>query len=93
MLLYEWDQSKAAANLAKHDVSFVEASTVFLDPLHATFRDPDHSVGEHRFITIGQSQEGRLLWVSHQDIDEHRIRIISARRATRREAHDYQESL
>jgi uncharacterized DUF497 family protein len=49
---FEWDRQKAEANLRKHRVSFDEAVTIFYDPLAATFEDPDHSVGEHRFITI-----------------------------------------
>ena len=49
---FEWDPRKAAANLKKHGISFEEAATVFRDPLSATARDPDHSVGEDRFITV-----------------------------------------
>jgi len=64
---FEWDRGKAKANLRKHRVSFDEAVTVFYDPLSATLDDPDHSVGEHRFITIGYSSRGRLLVVSHTE--------------------------
>jgi uncharacterized DUF497 family protein len=92
-VLYEWDPAKAAANLEKHGVSFANASTVFLDPLAATWPDPDHSASERRFITLGLSTEAQLLFVAHQEIAEDRIRIISARRATRRERHGYQEGL
>ena len=82
-MLYEWDPAKAAENLEKHGVSFAEACTVFLDPLAGTWPDPDHSIAESRFITLGLSTDSRLLFVAHQEIGEERIRIISARRATR----------
>lgn len=87
---YEWDPRKAASNLGKHGVSFVEAAIVFLDPLAVTFDDPDHSEEESRFVTIGTSSTGRLLFVAHADRSE-RVRIISARRATRGETHGYEE--
>ena len=58
---------KAQSNFRKHRVSFDEAVTVFYDPLSATVDDPDHSVGEHRFVTIGYSSRGRLLVVSHTE--------------------------
>jgi uncharacterized DUF497 family protein len=89
-VLYEWDPEKAEANLKKHKVSFMEATMVFLDPRAVTFDDPDHSATEHRFITIGSSRAGRLLFVAHADRRD-RIRIVSARRATRRETHGYEE--
>lgn len=88
---YEWDRAKAEANHRKHGVSFAEAASVFLDPLALTYVDPDHSIGEHRFITIGVSSQERVLFVSHQDLDDELIRIISARRATRREVNGYEE--
>ena len=81
---FEWDRTKAEQNLKKHRVSFDEAVTVFYDPLAATFDDPDHSVGEHRFITVGHSSRGRLLVVAHVEPGEN-IRIISARLTTARE--------
>ena len=87
---YAWDRRKAANNARKHGVTFLEASTVFRDPLAMTYFDPDHSIGEERFITIGLSSRGRVLFVAHTDMDD-RIRIISARSATRREAHAYTE--
>jgi hypothetical protein len=83
-LRFEWDHRKAATNLSKHEVSFEEAVTVFYDPLAATFPDPDHSRGEHRFVTIGFSSSGRLLVVCHTE-RRAGVRLISARRATRRE--------
>ena len=81
---FEWDPEKAKKNHKKHGVSFEEASTVFYDPLSATFNDPDHSIGEHRLITIGFSSNGRLLVVSHTERGK-TIRVISARPATARE--------
>ena len=90
-MIYEWDAAKAAANKRKHGVSFEEAQTVFLDPFAETFDDPDHSADERRFITIGASTRQRLLFVAHADRGVDRVRIISARLATRGETHAYQE--
>ena len=81
---FEWDPQKAKLNLSKHGVSFDEAVTTFYDPLSATFDDPDHSVGEQRYITIGYSSRGRLLVVAHAEKGEI-LRIISARLATMHE--------
>jgi uncharacterized DUF497 family protein len=81
---FEWDREKAKKNDRKHKVSFDEAVTVFYDPLSATFNDPDHSISEQRFITIGYSSHGRLLVVSHTERGK-RIRIISARQVTAHE--------
>lgn len=81
---FEWDPEKTKRNYRKHKVSFEEAVTVFYDPLSATFDDPDHSVGEHRLITIGFSSRGRLLVVSHAERGK-ASRIISARHATAHE--------
>ena len=81
---FEWDHEKAKKNHKKHGVSFEEASTVFYDPLSATFDDPDHSIGEHRLITIGFSSRRYLLVVSHTERGK-AIRIINARPATTRE--------
>lgn len=78
---FEWDRAKAETNFKKHRVSFDEAVTVFYDPLATTFDDPDHSVGEHRFVTIGRSSRGRLLVVAHAELGES-IRVISARLTT-----------
>ena len=64
---FEWDPGKARRNLRKHGVSFDEAVTAFYDPLSATFDDPDHSVGEHRYITVGFSSQDRLLVVAHAE--------------------------
>jgi uncharacterized DUF497 family protein len=90
-VIYEWDPEKAAANLKKHKVSFREATTVFTDLFALTFDDPDHSLNERRFITIGTSSKDRVVFLAHADRGEDRIRIISARRTTKSEAHDYQE--
>jgi uncharacterized DUF497 family protein len=87
---FEWDPDKAKKNIEKHRVSFNEAATVFGDPLSMTFYDPDHSIDENRFITVGLSRFGKLLIVSHTDRDD-RIRIISARETTRRERKFYEE--
>jgi len=89
-MIYEWNLEKAAANLRTHRVSFEDAATVFLDPLAMTYPDPDHSDEEEREITIGQSVRQDLLFVSH--CARHgRIRIISARNATRKERGKYEE--
>jgi uncharacterized DUF497 family protein len=87
---FEWDAPKARRNLLTHGVSFHEAATVFGDPLAITFSDPDHSVGEERFLTFGTSLNGRLLAVIHTARGSS-VRIISARRATRRELKIYEE--
>jgi uncharacterized protein len=87
---FEWDNSKAAANLKKHSLSFDEAATVFRDTLSATGSDPDHSFGELRFVTIGISKHKRLLMASHTD-ESDTIRIISARLATKHERRIYEE--
>ena len=90
MMEFEWDAPKAATNLKKHGVSFDEAASVFLDQLAVSGPDPDHSVGESRYITFGMSSLGRLLAVSHT-YRPGGIRIISARRVTRSERKIYEE--
>ncbi|NBC47437.1 MAG: BrnT family toxin [Gammaproteobacteria bacterium] len=85
----DWDAAKAEANLRKHGVSFEEACTVFKDPFAATGADPDHSIGEARWITFGISVAGRLLTVAHCERDDV-MRIISARAATRSERQLYE---
>jgi len=89
-VIYEWDPIKAAANAKKHRVTFEEAASVFADPSAFTFWDPDHSEEEDREITIGRSMRQRVLFVAHAK-REGRVRIISARRATRREQRQYEE--
>lgn len=87
---FEWNQEKAKSNLSKHGVSFDEAKTVFDDPLYIDFYDPDHSDDEHRYIIIGESQQGRLLLVSYRERGN-AIRLISARVVTRMEREIYEE--
>lgn len=87
---FDWDKNKAAGNLTKHKVSFEEAATVFGDPFSDTFDDPDHSADEQRFLIIGHSENGRLLFVSHTD-DGETVRIISARELTRKEREEYEQ--
>ena len=89
-MIFEWNPEKAKSNFAKHNVSFEEASTVFGDPLSDTFDAPDHSIEEQRFIIIGHSENGRLLFVSHTD-DGETVRIISAREVTSAERNQYEE--
>ena len=89
-LEFEWDPGKAAANRQKHGVAFEEAVTAFADPHSITVSDPDHSLGEARFVLIGRSAIQRLLVVVHLERGE-RIRLISARLATRRERRTYEE--
>ena len=88
--LFEWDEEKAQANLRKHGVSFEEAQTVFTDPLAMTIPDPDHSIDEARFIIIGESDKKRILVVAHTERKK-KIRLISARKATRAERKKYEE--
>ena len=87
---FEWDENKDVANQRKHGVSFDEAVTVFGDPLAIDFSDPDHSLGEYRFLTFGMSRFGRLLVVCHTDRGDD-VRLINAREATRRERKIYEE--
>ncbi len=87
---FSWDPKKAARNLKDHKVSFEEAATIFGDALAITFNDPDHSAGEHRWLTFGVSSVGQLLVVSHIQRGIH-THLISARRATRRERRIYEE--
>lgn len=87
---FEWDKSKAAANLAKHGVSFEEAKTIFNDPLYVDFYDPDHSDDEDRYLLVGRSNQDRLLIASYTERDNS-IRLISARVVTRSEREAYEE--
>ena len=87
---FEWDPRKAAANLAKHKVSFEEAATVFGDPFGRIVADPRHSSVEDRSVLLGISKERRWLAVMYTERAE-AVRIISARRATRPERRDYEE--
>ena len=87
---FEWDESKAKINLSKHRVSFDEAKTVFDDLFYIDFYDPDYSDDEDRYIIIGESERRRLLIVSYTERKD-KIRLISAREATKREREDYEE--
>ena len=86
---FEWDDNKAAENLRKHKVSFIEAATVFGDFVGITVPDTAHSADEDRYITVGWSKLGRLLIVAHTEREE-RIRIISARTLTAKEKRAYE---
>ena len=88
---FEWDPAKARKNRRKHRVAFEEAATVFGDPLALTYPDPDHSLLEQRFITVGMSSAGRVLIVAYAERRES-IRIISARKATQHEREQYEEN-
>lgn len=92
-LRFEWDPRKAAANKAKHGVTFDEAATVFSDELALFMDDPEHSNDEDRFVLMGVSSSVRLLVVvqAYRENDE-TVRIISARRANSRERSQYRES-
>jgi uncharacterized DUF497 family protein len=90
-VIFTWDVRKAAANLKKHRTDFREAATIFDDPLSTTFPDLDHSEKEQRFLTVGQSLQQRVLVVAHTE-ESDTIRIISARKATRREQRFYEEN-
>jgi uncharacterized DUF497 family protein len=88
---FEWDPAKAVANIERHGVSFEEAVTVFQDPLAKVHADPDHSESEPREILIGHSAQHRLLLVAFAG-RQGKIRLISARKVTRRERRDYEAS-
>ena len=87
---FEWDSKKATENIQKHGVAFQEAATVFGDPLAITFDDPDHSIGERRFLTFGVARTARFLIVCHTE-DPGVTRIISARQMNKRERKIYEE--
>ena len=89
---FEWDDAKAIANQSKHGVDFPEASTVFVDALAVCFPDPDHSVGEERYVLVGYSTLGRLLFVAHKELTDG-VRIISARQATASERKRHEQNI
>ena len=93
---FDWDPAKAASNIAKHGVSFDEAMTVFLDPFALSRLDDAHGAAEERWVTIGLSRATNLVVVVHTyvEFDEERvyIRIISARRPTRNEKRQYEQT-
>lgn len=88
---FEWDPIKAAANAKKHGVDFAEAVAVLSDPLEVTIPDPDHSVGERRFLSIGRSMARRLIVVGYTE-RAGRIRIINAREASSQERRHYEST-
>jgi uncharacterized DUF497 family protein len=88
---FEWDPDKAEKNISKHEVDFDEASSIFDDPMFITFLDEEISINEERYITLGLSDRGRMLLVAHAERKD-RIRIISARKATKNEEKFYQEA-
>ena len=89
---FVWDPSKAKSNFQKHRVSFAEAVTVFYDPLAKIASDPDHALEEERFILIGHSKKNHLLFVVHvYRSNGDTIRIISARKATKKESRDFRD--
>lgn len=90
MIKFEWDESKAAANLKKHQISFEEAKSIFFDEFGVQFFDEDHSFDEDRFLMLGLSSQAKLLIVCHCEREQGAvIRIISARKATKRESAFY----
>ena len=88
---FEWGGDKTASNVTKHGVTFDEASTVFGDPLAVIFDDEEHSLDEIREIIIGHSILERLLLVSFTERGEDTVRIISVRKATKRERKDHEQ--
>lgn len=93
MIKFEWNPAKAASNLDKHGVSFDEAKSVFYDEFAVQFFDEEHSTSEERFLLLGMSNGARLLLVCHCERESGDvIRIISARRATKRESAFYGEN-
>lgn len=88
---FEWDRRKAAGNAKKHGVDFAEAMSVFGDPLEVTIPDPDHSVGEQRFLSIGRSATRRLIVVAYTE-RAGRVRIINAREASAQERKHYEST-
>lgn len=90
MIIFEWDKSKSKSNLQKHKISFEEAMTIWNDELAVLLHDPTHSDDESRYIMIGYSTKNNLLFVSFTDRNK-RIRIISARKATKFERNRHEE--
>jgi uncharacterized DUF497 family protein len=90
-LTFEWDLHKARTNLVKHGIAFEEAATIFGDPSSLTILDPEHSLAEERYVTIGRAFAGKLLVVVHTDRGDN-TRIISARVASRRERKFYEKN-
>jgi len=93
---FDWDPAKAAGNERKHNVGFGLATTIFRDPLAMSIIDHYHNMSEERWITIGMAEDGQTLVVSHTYIESDQnnmsVRIISARKATRKEQRQYESS-
>lgn len=90
---YEWDEVKEKLNIAKHKVNFSEAKSVFSDEYGLIIFDKDHSNDEERFLLLGMSDKERILLVVHCYKQGDTIRIISARKATKKEKSSYKERL
>jgi uncharacterized protein len=94
---FEWDPKKARSNLRKHKVGFERAATVFRDPNLLSIPDEEHSGSEERWITMGLDETGILLVLSHTfdslSAEASRIRVISARKATKRETEQYEKGI
>jgi uncharacterized protein len=94
---FEWDPKKAKSNVRKHKVSFERAATIFRDPNLLSIPDEEHSRSEERWITMGLDETGILLVLSHKfeslSAEVSRIRIISARKATRKETEQYEKGI
>ena len=91
-LEFIWDDNKNISNQKKHGISFEEAKSVFSDELARLVPDPEHSKGEERFILMGISKKFRVLTICHCGIDSDTIRIISARKADKKERKQYEDS-
>ena len=94
---FEWDIKKAERNIRKHKVSFERAATIFRDPNLLSIPDEEHSAAEERWVTVGLDESGILLVISHKfespSAEVSRIRIISARKATKRETEQYEKGI
>lgn len=94
---FDWDEAKAASNFRKHGVSFESAMTIFNDPMILTIFDPDHSDIEDRWISVGLAAAARLILAVHTHVEINaenvKIRIISARKPTKRETQQYREGV
>jgi hypothetical protein len=93
---FEWDPVKAKQNLKKHRISFDRGAEVVLDPLAVSILDEEHSGDQERWVTLGKDRQGRVLILVHTFLEisteECRVRIISARKATKREIRQYEEN-
>ena len=86
---FRWDNKKSKLNKTKHGISFEEAKSVFIDEYARLKHDPDHSIDENRYLLLGISSSLRILIVVHTVIEDDIIRLISARKATKRESKQY----